>query len=135
MSEPRQRHASCSCGQLRADVTGEPIRVSMCHCYACQHRSGSAFSYQARFRAEQVTTSGTAHEYVRHSDEDGAQRSFFFCPECGATVWYMSGDSPELIAIPVGGFADREFPEPQFSVWEERRHAWVTVPAGAERIA
>jgi len=33
-------HASCSCRQLRLVAHGEPVRVSMCHCYACQRRTG-----------------------------------------------------------------------------------------------
>lgn len=28
-----------------------------------------------------------------------------------------------------------EFPAPRFSVWESRRHAWVSVPEDAERSA
>ncbi|MFN2470768.1 MAG: aldehyde-activating protein, partial [Gaiellaceae bacterium] len=35
------RHAACSCGQLRLTVEGEPVRVSICHCLACQRRTGS----------------------------------------------------------------------------------------------
>ena len=50
--------ASCRCGQLPATVTGEPVRVSVCHCLDCQRRSGSAFAAQARFPAETVTIEG-----------------------------------------------------------------------------
>lgn len=46
-----ERIASCSCGQLTARVTGEPVRVSICHCLACQRRTGSVFGVQARFPA------------------------------------------------------------------------------------
>ena len=38
------RHASCRCGQIRIACTGEPIRVSVCHCRECKARSGSAFA-------------------------------------------------------------------------------------------
>jgi hypothetical protein len=41
------RVASCSCGQLRAEVRGEPTGVSVCHCHACQRRTGSVFGAQA----------------------------------------------------------------------------------------
>jgi hypothetical protein len=37
------RLASCSCGQLTAQVAGEPVRISICHCLACQRRTGSVF--------------------------------------------------------------------------------------------
>jgi hypothetical protein len=32
----RSRTASCSCGQLRVEVQGEPLGVGVCHCLACQ---------------------------------------------------------------------------------------------------
>jgi hypothetical protein len=102
----------------------------MCHCLACQRRTGSAFGIQARFPAERVKIDGRANEYIRLSDE-GETRTFHFCPDCGATVYYQS--DPELIAVPIGAFADPDFPPPRISVWEERRHAWVAVPPGAER--
>ena len=50
--------ASCRCGQLRATVTGEPFRVSVCHCLNCKKRSGSAFAVQARWPKAQVTLEG-----------------------------------------------------------------------------
>jgi hypothetical protein len=34
---------------------------------------------------------------------------------------------PELIAVALGAFADPDFPGPYFSVWEQRKHAWVTI--------
>ena len=68
--------------------------------------------------------------HVGISDE-GDERTFHFCPDCGATVFY---EIPAMVAVPVGAFADPTFPPPVFSVWEERRHPWVSVPEGAERM-
>jgi hypothetical protein len=126
------REAACSCGQLRVTAEGEPIRISMCHCLACQRRTGSAFSMQARFPADRVNVVGRFNEYVRISDAGGAC-TFRFCPECGSTVFYSTQDAPEVIAVPIGAFADPSFPPPRVSVWETRRHPWVSVPDGAER--
>lgn len=120
------REAACSCGQLRVRALGEPVRVSVCFCLACQRRTGSAFGAQARFSRERVQISGSSREFARHSDK-GEGRTFSFCPECGATVYYRTSSDPDLIAIPVGAFADPEFPAPRFSVWESRKHEWVTV--------
>ena len=54
------RHAACSCGQLFLTIEGESARSSMCHCLACQRRTGAVFSNQARFRREQVTFTSKA---------------------------------------------------------------------------
>lgn len=120
------RAASCSCGQLTATVAGDPVRVSACHCLACQRRTGSAFAVQARFPSESVRITGEWREYTRISD-DGEPRRFSFCPECGATVFYVLPTEPELVAIPVGAFADPAFPPPERVVYESRRHPWVTI--------
>jgi hypothetical protein len=127
------RHASCSCGQLSVTTEGDPLRVSICHCLACQRRTGSAFGVQARFPRDQVRIEGRSTTYVRTGDE-GHRCTFHFCPECGATVHWQLADTADLITVAVGAFADPAFPVPSFSVYEERRHAWVSIPEGAERM-
>lgn len=127
------RLAACSCGQLHAQVTGEPVRISICHCLACQRRTGSVFGQQARFPRENVQLSGRSTEYVRTGDE-GSRVRFHFCPDCGATVYYELEGLEAFIAIPVGAFADPGFPAPTVSVYEDRMHAWVQPPPGAEHF-
>lgn len=120
------RQAACSCGGLTARCEGEPVRISVCHCLACQRRSGSAFAAQARFPVERVVLGGESRTYERTADSGRVAR-FRFCPICGATIAYQIEDQPELVAIPLGAFADPAFPPPRFSVYEERMHAWTCV--------
>ena len=128
------RFASCSCGQLSAQVTGDPVRISICHCLACQRRSGSVFAAQARFLREQVTVSGQSTQFTRVGDE-GSSAMFHFCPHCGVTVYYAPEAFPDFLVIPVGVFADPHFPAPTVSVYEDRKHAWVVPPPDAEHYA
>ena len=128
------RIASCSCGQLTVTVTEDPIRVSVCHCLACQRRTGSVFGAQARFRRECVAIKGQSKQYVRIGDA-GSRITFNFCPTCGATVHYAIEGREELVAVPVGAFADPGFPAPAFSVYEERKHPWVGLPENIEHLA
>lgn len=121
-----ERTAQCRCGQLRVIARGDPIRVSVCHCHECQRRSGSAFATQARFRDEQLTITGESHEWTQTGDE-GGQAVFSFCPRCGSSVYYRAFVEPEVVAVAVGAFADREFPAPTRSVYENRQHPWVTL--------
>jgi hypothetical protein len=121
-----RRQASCRCGRLRAVCEGEPVRVSVCHCLACQQRTGSAFAAQARFPADKVTITGEARVWTRIADS-GRTTDYSFCPTCGSTVHYVGGNFPDLIAIPLGTFADPGFPAPEFSVWEARKHPWTVV--------
>lgn len=120
------RTATCRCGQLSATCSGDPVRVSVCHCYDCQRRSGSAFAAQARFPADAVTIRGE-YEIYEHVGDSGNSAIFHFCPTCGSTLWYHARPYSELYAIAVGAFADREFPTPHYSVWEGRKHPWVNI--------
>jgi len=81
------RTASCSCGQLSAITCADPIRVSVCHCLACQRSTGSVFGAQARFPADSVIISGASKQFVRVGDA-GSRTLFNFRPICGATVHY-----------------------------------------------
>jgi hypothetical protein len=109
------------------------VRVSVCHCLACQRRTGSVFGAQARFPATAVAIKGESREYVRTGDS-GGQLHFNFCATCGATVFYALASTPELIAIPVGAFAEPAFPSPKHSVYENRMHPWVVVPKDIEHL-
>lgn len=109
------------------------MRVSICHCLACQRRSGGPFAQQARFLREQVAIQGQSTRYVLAGDE-GSHASFHFCPQCGATVYYEAEGLEAYLTIPVGAFADPAFPAPTVSVYESHMHGWVVPPAGAEHI-
>jgi hypothetical protein len=125
--ETKVRRASCSCGRLSVTVTGAPVRVSMCHCLECQKRTGSLFGAQARWPRESVVLAGEPTVWRRIGDDGGAM-DFHFCPVCGSTVWYIAVDQPDIIAVATGGFADPDFPMPDYSVYEDRKHGWLNLP-------
>jgi hypothetical protein len=105
----------------------------MCHCLACQRRTGSAFGIQARFPADRVRIDGRHSDYSRTSDEeDRTVRVFHFCPDCCATVFYNDATAPDQIKVPTGAFADPSFPPPTISINESRRHPWLGLPAAME---
>jgi hypothetical protein len=123
------RTASCFCGQLTIEVHGAPRGIGVCHCLACQRRTGSVFAALAGFAAP-YTVTGRATELVRTGDH-GAQFRFRFCPVCGSTVFHTEeGYADRFVSVAVGAFADPSFPPPQDSVYDCRRHTWVELPAG-----
>ena len=133
------RTASCSCGQLRVEVHGEPRGNGICHCFACQRRTGSVFAALASFAAP-YEVFGTATEYVRVGDR-GAKFKFRFCPVCGTTVFHTEvfhteggeeADEQPGVGVAVGAFADPGFPPPQMSIYDCRRHSWVRLPPGTK---
>jgi hypothetical protein len=126
------RTASCSCGQLRILVEGEPLGVGICHCLACQQRTGSVFAALASFSAP-FKTFGAATEYVRVGDQ-GARFIFRFCPVCGTSLFHTEDGQDGSVSVAVGAFVDPNFPPPQVSAHDSRRHGWVQLPPGMKRF-
>jgi hypothetical protein len=125
------RTASCYCGQLSIEVQGETLGAGVCHCLACQKRTGSVFAALAAYAAP-FTVHGTVTEFVRTGDQGAAFR-FRFCPVCGSTVFHTEEGNDQYVMVAVGAFGDPDFPAPQDSVYECRRHAWVQLPENVTR--
>ncbi len=102
----------------------------MCHCERCQRKTGSSYNLGAWFPDSDVTRDGPELLYLRSGDA-GFEVRFHFCPICGTTVyWEMSeGGLPGQIGVAAGCFADPDFPAPMLSVYEKRRHRWLSLPA------
>ncbi len=118
------QHAACSCGQLHLTVDGEPLRISMCSCLACQRRTGAVISNQARFRREQVTLAGKATTWMRTAESDHAL-TFHFCPICGSTLYWENDGFPGTVSVAIGNFADPHFPRA-----DHRGVGGITPPLG-----
>lgn len=121
--------ASCCCGQLKLSYEGEIEKSSICHCYACQKRTGSAFGVQGRVDKNKVSISGEVSSYTRVGD-GGCTIEYGFCPECGTTV-YWTIDYPDFlnsISIALGTVDNHKIPAPTFSVYEDRIHPWLKLP-------
>lgn len=122
------RTAACRCGQLQAECTGNPVRISICHCLNCQKRSGSAFAAQARWPEAQVSLRGAFKTWSARGDS-GRCATFRFCPDCGSTVAFSLDSMPGMIAVATGAFADPTFPAPEISNYESRKHPWLAIVA------
>jgi hypothetical protein len=129
------RKSSCNCGQLSVTYDGpDPVRVSLCQCYECQRRTGSAFSWQTRLPREHVTTDGQSTERrfpnddekpseFRSCDSEGV--TYHFCPVCGSTVYWELDIAPEVLGVAAGTFADPTFPPPMISGFAAYGAAWA----------
>lgn len=100
------------------------MRISICHCFACQRRTGAPFGAQARFPKDAVKTSGNATTWVRTADSGNTIHQHF-CPTCGSTVYLELDAVPGFVTVALGAFADPAFPAPTVAVFEARAHSWA----------
>ena len=128
------RTAACHCGGLRLTVTCDPSWTNVCHCKACQRRTGAVIHSGAYFLQTDVTVDGPTKTYARPADS-GYAIAFHFCPECGSNVYWEASRFPRYYGVAVGAFADSTFPLPEFSVWVESMHPWLDLTPEMPRFA
>ena len=128
-----QRTAQCHCGELRAIADGDPDFVNVCHCMACQRRTGAVMHSGAYYKKTAVRPQGESKVYVRTTDS-GRTLRFHFCPNCGSSVYWYAELRPDHVGVAVGAFADPNFPQPTYSVWESTIHPWVVLPGAVSRF-
>ena len=126
-------NARCACGALRLTLNQPPQLTALCHCFACQLRTGAPFSSNAFYSIDCVEICGTSTEFIRTAESRRKVR-MHFCPTCGSTVYWELSGFPDVIAVAIGAFADPGFPQPKISVYERSRHGWAAMPAGVEHI-
>lgn len=121
-------HASCQCGSLTAAIDDRAeAMVIVCHCTACQKRSGSPFGELAYFAIDAVVIGGEAREYTRATDE-GNTFTTGFCATCGSTLFGRASAYPGIVGVTVGTLDDAIALAPVRSIYERGRHLWLTLP-------
>ena len=106
-----EQTGQCHCGSLRVIARGEPDRVYLCHCKACQRRTGTAFHFGATYPKEQVRLDGERKIYERDSDSGYCIR-FHFCPSCGTTLYWEGDRNSAVCGVAVAHSTHRHFRRP-----------------------
>jgi len=129
----KSNRGQCVCGDVTYTVTGEPKRVTICHCKWCQRRTGSAFGVEAVFEANQIKINDESVKCYRHiSDESGRWLDQYFCGKCGCNIGFSLEAVPGIRTIAAGTFDD---PSWLRSDRYQRRHVftrsaqdWAVIP-------
>ena len=131
---PRNQ-GGCLCGALRYAVTGEPLRVTFCHCRFCQRGSGAAYVVEPIFnRSELVVTSGRPRTYLHRSEGSGKLLTVNFCDRCGTKLFLEFERFPEICGLYAGTFDDpnwfRRTPDNARHIFLDFAQHGTIIPAG-----
>lgn len=107
------RAGRCQCGEVRFQVSGEPVRVGVCHCTDCRQTSGSAFTFFAIWGRKAFKVDGQIATYKGRS----------FCPNCGSRTFALTADEAEIMC---GALDDAPTDlVPSYELWIPRREEWM----------
>lgn len=126
---PAPYAGGCQCGQVRYELTEEPVRVIACHCRNCQKQSGSAFGLSMRVKVDSLKVRGRINRFSWTTDS-GNTTTGCFCPDCGGRIYNIPGSAPDLLTLKPGTLDDTSWVKPTLMVWLKRKLGWVPIPDG-----
>ena len=121
-----KRLGGCLCGQVRYEVTGDPMAVVVCHCINCQKQSGSAFSINMIGVSDQISVQGHLSTYADKNDA-GDPLNRKFCNTCGSPIYSEVLSQGNLIALKIGTLDDTSDLEPVSQVWCISKQNWLSL--------
>ena len=117
----------CACGDIRYDISGEPIFMNDCQCRDCQQTSGTGHGSYLTFASRKaVTLKGEATHWDMVADS-GNVKTRSFCPACGSPVYLTFAAMPELFTIHAASLDDPGRYKPQVVTYVVCGHAWDQV--------
>ena len=123
------RNGGCQCGQIRYEVSGEPIVLYRCHCTECQRQSGSAFGMSMWIKeGEFKITSGSLEKTTRTADSGGKIEAYF-CRSCGVRIYTKAlGMNAEHIVLKPGTLDLTDDLKPSADIWLKSSQDWFSPP-------
>lgn len=119
----KTKTGGCLCGNVRYEITGEPLMSGICHCRECQRATGTGQNPVAGYLKEQVTITGTISEYSS-TGGSGKEISRVFCPNCGSRLFGKPQYMPNMIMVTAGTLDDPEGFSPQVHIFTGECPSW-----------
>ncbi len=117
----------CQCGEIRYEVTTDPLATIICHCKECKRQSGSAFGMSMIVPRDGFRlTSGKPKTFSRGA-ESGGSVECAFCGAGGTRIFHRTSKLPKTLNVKPGTLDDMSRIRPAMQTWTGERLAWFSV--------
>jgi hypothetical protein len=85
MSNENTHTASCFCGEVKFEVSGQPAAVGYCHCESCRHWSAAPVNAFILWQPESLNVTHGAASIGTYNKTPGSYRNW--CRKCGGHLF------------------------------------------------
>ncbi len=117
----------CSCGEVRYQLSSEPLFTHCCHCLNCQRQTGSAFVINLLIEADRVQLLAGEPRPVDVPRDDGSRQRIFRCPTCQIAL-FSRYTRPDLLFVRAGTLDDPAAITPDVHIFTRSKLPWITLP-------
>ena len=120
---PISYDGGCLCGELRYQITGNPITVYICHCTECQKIASSAFGMSVRVNENDFNITQGNPEASKTVADSGRSKVGYFCPKCGIRI-YGKPSSGGIVVVKGGTLDNPNWFKPVAHIWTRSALNW-----------
>ncbi len=124
----------CHCGNVRIEVTGEPIAAMHCHCVDCQKITGAAAVAVALFPPANVNMTKGAPDTYTTLGESGEKIHRTFCGVCGSLIMGKPEAMPGFVTVMLPALDDSSFIRKMVHIYTDHIKSWTVIPKDAQQF-
>lgn len=116
----------CLCGQVRFELSAEPIAMRLCWCRDCQYLAAGNATVNVVFPSAALQVRGELRDYQSVADS-GNRMHRRFCPNCGTPVFSAAESRPHLVIVRNGALDDTGLLKPTATIWTSSAPDWAWI--------
>jgi len=124
---------NCLCGQVKFQLTAEPLTLYACHCTDCQLRSGGALLLSMWVHRDSLEVLEGSPLLVSSIANDGRERKNQVCPACQVRLWSEPVHRPALAILRPGTLQRASEFAPIAHQFVRSALPWFVFPEGVAR--
>ena len=121
------RQGQCQCGNIRYQLTGEPLTLYICHCLHCQKQSSSAFGMSLWVNRDEIEFLSGEPQFWTTTGDSGAKKICAFCGNCGSRIYHASDNDQKRLSLKAGTLNDTSWLRPIAHIWTKRAQPWISI--------
>ncbi len=129
----RTYEGSCLCGSVRYRFTGEPTKMTHCHCTDCRKHSGAAIVTFIEVPLSRFTIERGKESLATHKAQSGTSRSF--CRVCGSSILSFTEQDREFTYLNAATLDTRLERKPDYHIFVRSRVPWYDIRDGLPQHA
>lgn len=117
----------CSCGDVRYEITAEPLGAGQCYCRDCRYANGGGPANAFVVPEDSLRIiKGTPQGYESDSAK-GNRAVRKFCPRCGTPLFGERSGAPGFAVVMAGSLDDSNLFKPTTIGWVSSAPGWAHI--------
>ncbi len=117
---------SCLCGEIRYELTQEPVWAHNCHCQRCRKVRGSAFASNLFVPLDALRYLCGEESLQSYKLPEAERFTHVFCRQCGSSLPFRN-EARGTVVVPMGSLDDDPGHPPDAHIYVGSKAPWFTI--------